>query len=80
MQLIALSCKANSSFNMDAQARFRTSRARYGRIWTLTPKTDADTRVAFLLLTFLWRSKRKVSRPPRRQSGTGTLQSACSFE
>ncbi len=36
-------------------------------------------RLFFCLLCF-WRSKRKVSRPPRRQSGIRTLRSACSFD
>ena len=34
-------------------------------------RRDAGTRVAFFWLTLFWRSKRKVSRPPQRQSGTG---------
>ena len=34
----------------------------------------------FLLLTLLLAKQRKVSRPPRRQSGTRTQQCACSFD
>ena len=37
-------------------------------------RRDADSRVAFSWLTFFWRSKRKVSRPSRRQSGIRTHQ------
>ena len=42
-------------------------------------RRDADTRVAFFWLTFILAKQKKVSRPPRRQSGIRTMQSACSF-